>query len=75
MVYNRIRRYDSLWAKPSQEPNSASTSVPPGFAVLGLSHLTPEQRQAIGNQRELYQWAYLQARRDSDEKLFWDWSI
>ncbi|MFZ4468658.1 MAG: hypothetical protein ACOYOZ_05330 [Pirellula sp.] len=75
MVYNRIRRYESLWAKPSQEPKPASKSVPPGFVVLGLNHLTPEHRQAIRDQMELYQWAYTQARRESDQKLFDDWSI
>ena len=75
MVYNRIRRYESLWAKPSQVPDPSSKSVPPGFVVLGLNHLTPEHRQAIHNQMELYQWAYTQARRESDQKLFDDWSI
>lgn len=29
----------------------------------------------VANQKELYQWAYDQARKESDQKLFWDWSI
>ncbi|MFM7930623.1 MAG: hypothetical protein ACKO9Q_23175 [Pirellula sp.] len=40
-----------------------------------LSHLTPDERRAIAERKDLYSWAYEQARKQSDQKLFWDWSI
>jgi hypothetical protein len=62
-------------ATPAARAASPSAVPPFGFAVQLLGHLTPVHRQAIAQQRELYQWAFDQARREYDQKLFWDWSI
>lgn len=79
MVQNRIRRYEALWANRAMEPQSheclTPDGVPEGFTVQLLSHLTPDERRAIAERKDLYSWAYAQARKQSDQKLFWDWSI
>jgi hypothetical protein len=75
MVQNRIRRYESLWSDRPEPAAGVSNNLPEGFVVQPLSHLSFEQRQAISQQSQLYQWAYDQARKESDQKLFWDWSI
>lgn len=79
MVQNRIRRYEALWATSAMEPETQGCltpdGVPEGFTVQLLSHLTPDERRAIADRKDLYSWAYEQARKQSDLKLFWDWSI
>jgi len=75
MVQNRIKRYEALWSENSRESPKEHPGVPAGFTVQLLGHLDPQQRQSIANQRDLYQWAYEQARKDCDQRLFWDWSI
>jgi hypothetical protein len=75
MVQNRIQRYESIWLNSPKAPSPTQDVIPTGFAVQLLGHLTPEHRQAIAQQRELYQWTFDQARREYDQKLFWDWSI
>jgi hypothetical protein len=78
MVQNRIRRYEALWATGAMEPQAHEClppGVPEGFTVQLLSHLSPDERRAIAERKDLYSWAYEQARKQSDQKLFWDWSI
>lgn len=75
MVQNRIQRYEALWVDRPREPQTHKEAIPPGFSVQLLGHLRPEHCQSIANRKELYQWAYDQARKESDQKLFWDWSI
>ena len=75
MVTNRIQKYNAIWANHSQPKPQPLESIPPGFAPQLLNHLSPEQQQAIAMQKELYLWAYQEARRQSDQRLFSDWSI
>ncbi|MFN7795042.1 MAG: hypothetical protein ACK5Q3_05700 [Planctomycetota bacterium] len=75
MVQNRIRRYEALWATSAMEPETQECQIPEGFTVQLLGHLTPDERRAIAERKDLYSWAYEQARKQSDQKLFWDWSI
>jgi len=75
MVQNRIRRYGALWTESPMESDTDPSRIPDGFTVQLLSHLTHDERRAIADRKDLYLWAYNQARKQSDQKLFWDWSI
>lgn len=75
MVQNRIKRYEAIWRESSRESPQENQGIPAGFTVQLLGHLDPQQRNTVANQRDLYQWAYEQARKDCDQRLFWDWSI
>ena len=75
MVQNRIRRYEALWTTIAMESETQESPIPDGFTVQLLGHLSPDQRIVIAERKDLYSWAYDQARKQSDSKLFWDWSI
>ena len=50
------------------------TAVPPGFAIVVLNHRTPAELAWILSQRQLYQWAYDEARRQADARRLIDFA-
>lgn len=75
MNINRIRRYDQLWRQLDSDGKAQSDFIPEGFTVFCLNYLSLEERQQIATNKDLYQWAFDEAKRRVDNNFLEDWII
>lgn len=75
MERNRIRKYEAIWSGFSEPKERISDPVPEGFVAVPMEILPCGQREQIIANKELYDFAYQQAIREANKRLFCDWTI
>jgi len=75
MERNRIRKYEAIWSASSEPKECATDLVPEGFVAVPMEILPGVQREQLIANKELYDYAYQQAVREANKRLFCDWTI
>jgi hypothetical protein len=75
MERNRIRRYEAIWSGFGESTERAADLIPEGFVAVPMEILSGGQREQLIANKELYDYAYQQAMREANKRLFCDWTI
>ncbi len=75
MERNRIRKYEAIWSASGEAKERAADAIPEGFVAVPMEILPVGQREQLIANKELYDYAYQQAIREANKRLFCDWTI
>jgi hypothetical protein len=75
MERNRIRKYEAIWSASSESKERGAEPIPEGFVAVPMEILPVGQREQLIANKELYDYAYQQAIREANKRLFCDWTI
>ncbi|MFN5467516.1 MAG: hypothetical protein ACK56G_12705 [Pirellulaceae bacterium] len=75
MERNRIRKYEAIWSTSSESKERGAEPIPEGFVAVPMEILPVGQREQLIANKELYDYAYQQAIREANKRLFCDWTI
>jgi hypothetical protein len=75
MERNRIRKYEAIWSVASEASERAADPIPEGFVAVPMEILPGSQREQLIANKELDDYAYQQAVREANKRLFCDWTI